>query len=566
VSIGQNTNTPQQTQQEKYQFRNDFSWNVSGMGGLGHAFKTGVNYIRQPRLFITFNTGTGDYAYSLGTNDLNGIVTSVTRNGGAAETNIPNWQPGLYIQDDWRVNDRLTLNLGFRYDYLDGWAIDQSLNPNFVILQNAARAGRFEGQRAFREFGLDSKEDTNNWQARAGFAYDLRGDGGDVIRAGYGRYYDVGYTNANILFAAINATGIGAGQIFSVSNPNGILKADGTFFHVGDDVGTIASQNEAGGALPLNSHVASPRIRQPYADQFSVGWSHALDDATVFEMDYVHSDGRDLGWRITLNHRNPGVGANGPRQFADLPLSPANVTIDISDGKSRYDGVNFAVRRRMSEGLQFSAWYSLSSAKSTTGNASDELNIQNIQNHLDPYADVQFGPSGRSDARHRVTVSAVWEAPWGIVVSPVFRYRSALPVNLTLGVDRNADGINNDISDTAFAFDGFDDNGNAQVKEIGACETINCGRGASQHTFSLRVSKGFRVYNNVRLEAIAEVFNLFDANNPSGFIGRRFIGSVSNPQPNVSDGVPQFLRPTEFAGDFQNPEQRVGQIGFRLTF
>jgi hypothetical protein len=41
---------------------------------------------------------------------------------------------------------------------------------------------------------------------------------------------------------------------------------------------------------------------------------------------------------------------------------------------------------------------------------------------------------------------------------------------------------------------------------------------------------------------------------------------VTNPQPNVSNGVPQFLRPTEFAGDFQNPEQRVGQIGFRFTF
>jgi hypothetical protein len=151
-------------------------------------------------------------------------------------------------------------------------------------------------------------------------------------------------------------------------------------------------------------------------------------------------------------------------------------------------------------------------------------------------------------------------------VAPTFRYRSALPVNLTQGVDLNANGVNNDISDTAFAFDGFDDNGNVQVKELGPCETINCGRGASQSTLSLRVSKGFRLYGTARVEAIAEVFNLFNAINPSGFIGRRFTGSVDNPQPNVSSGVPQFLRPTEFAGDFQNPEQRVGQIGFRFTF
>jgi outer membrane receptor protein involved in Fe transport len=566
VSIGQNGNTPQQTQQKKWQFRDDFSWTVTGMGGLGHAFKAGVNYIRQPRLFITFNTGTGDYAYTLGSNDPGGLVTNVTRNGGAAETNIPNWQIGLYVQDDYRVTDRLTLNLGFRYDYLDGWAIDQSLNPNFVKLQDAGRAGRFAGMRAFREFGLEAKEDANNWQARAGVAYNLDGSGRDVIRAGYGRYYDVGYTNANILFAAINATGIGAGQVFNVSNPNGIRKADGTLFRVGDPISTIASQNEAGGALPLNSHIASPRIRQPYSDQYSIGWSHQLDAATVFDVDYMHTEGRDLGWRIQLNQRNPGVGPTGPRVFADLGTSPANFTIDISDGKSRYDGINFGVRRRMSAGLQFSAWYSLSSAKSTTGNGSDELNVQNIQNHLDPYAPVQFGPSGRTDARHRTTISAVWQAPWGLTVSPVFRYRSALPVNLTQGVDRNLNGINNDLSDTAFAFDGFDDNGFVRVKEIGPCETINCGRGASQSTFNLRVSKGFALAGTARVEAIAEVFNLFNAINPSGFIGRRFVGSVTNPTPNVSNGVPQFLRPTEFAGDFQNPEQRVGQVGFRFTF
>ena len=558
VSIGQNTNTPQQTQQEKWQFRNDFSWNVAGLGGLGHDFKTGVNFIRQPRLFITFNTGTGDYAYSLGTNDLNGIVTAVSRNGGAAEANIPNWQLGLYIQDDWRLNDRLTFNLGFRYDYLDGWTIDQNKNPNFVILQDAGRAGRFAGQKAFREFGLEPKEDANNWQGRAGLAWDVNGSGRDVMRAGYGRYYDVGYTNANILFAAINATGIGAGTIFSVTNPTGIRKADGTFFRVGDNVSTIAHLNEAGGALPLNSHIASPRIRQPYADQYSIGWSHQLDAATVVDVDYMHTEGRDLGWRIQLNQRNPGVGASGPRQFADLPISPANFNIDISDGKSRFDGINFGVRRRMNAGLQFSAWYSLSRAKSTTGNGSDELNVQNIQNHLDPYADVQFGPSGRTDARHRTTISAVWEAPWGITIAPIFRYRSALPVATIQGQDLNANGITNEIPDVAFAFDGLDDDGTARVKEIGACETINCSRGASQSQFNLRVSKGFRLVGQARVEAIAEIFNLFNVKNPAGFTTRRIL---ANGSPNGS-----FMNPTEFAGDFQNPEQRVGQIGFRFTF
>ena len=75
VRVGQNTNTPQATEQEKYQFRNDFSFNKAGWGGLGHDFKVGVNFINEPRLFLTFTEGTNDYAYTHGDNTLNGPIT-----------------------------------------------------------------------------------------------------------------------------------------------------------------------------------------------------------------------------------------------------------------------------------------------------------------------------------------------------------------------------------------------------------------------------------------------------------------------------------------------------------
>jgi len=561
VAIGQNPNTPQRTEQKKYQFRNDFSWSASGFGGLGHDFKAGVNFINEPRLFITFNTGTGDYAYSLLTTDINGPVTAVSLQGGAAEANIPLWQLGLYIQDDWRATDRLTINLGFRYDYLDGYALDQSKNPNWVKLQAAGAAGRFEGQRFFREFGLEPKEDTNNWQPRIGFVYDMFGTGRDILRAGYGRYYDVGYTNANILFPAINATGIGAGTIFSVSRATGIVKADGTLFRVGDPISTIAGQNEINlaGGLPLNSNNASPRIRQPHSDQVSIGWSHSLSDVTAFDVDYVESHGRDLGWRIQLNQRNPGAGPTGPRQFQDLGLSVANFTVNVSDGQSRYRGINVGLRRRMHNGFSYSAWYTLSSAVGNTGNGTDELNIQNIQNHLNPYNPVQIGPSGRTDARHKATIALVWQAPWGITVAPVLRFRSALPVALIDGRDLNGNGVANDIPGVAYAYDGRDANGIPIVKLIGACLTVNCGRGASESALNLRVSKGFALFGTARVEVIGEVFNLLDAKNPSGF-GTR----VTVPTTGARD--PNLLRPASYSGDFQRPEQRVGQIGFRMTF
>ena len=228
VVIGYNTNTPQTTEQKKYQFRDDFSWHKTGMGGLGHDFKTGLNFINEPRLYVTFSSGSTDYAYTHITNDATGPISAITRSKPGASANLPMKQYGMYFQDDWRVTDRLTVNAGIRYDLVTGFKLDQSGIPNFVTLQNAARAGRFNGVPGFDEFGPEPTEDYNNWQPRVGLVYDLRGDGKDVIRGGWGVYYDFGYSNANILFPGLSVQG-GSGTIFSIAGKsNGILNPDGT--------------------------------------------------------------------------------------------------------------------------------------------------------------------------------------------------------------------------------------------------------------------------------------------------------------------------------------------------
>ena len=153
---------------------------------------------------------------------------------------------------------------------------------------------------------------------------------------------------------------------------------------------------------------------------------------------------------------------------------------------------------------------------------------------------------------------------WGVQVSPIWRYRSALPVNIIEGVDLNNDGVNDDIPLRAYSFDGV----GKPAKDIGECTTINCGRGASLSQLNLRVSKSFPITGQMRVEAIAEVFNLFNSKNPSGFgPGTQFtdprllINANGSTSPN-----PLFLQPATYAGDFQEPEQRVGQIGFRIVF
>jgi outer membrane receptor protein involved in Fe transport len=111
------------------------------------AAKVGANWIHEPHLFATFN-------------------------GGAADVNIPLDMYAFYAQDDWRVTDRLTLNLGLRYDYVDGVPIYQDPNANFQVMQQAGAAGRFVNTPLLEDFGQSPRNDGDNGQPRLGLAYE----------------------------------------------------------------------------------------------------------------------------------------------------------------------------------------------------------------------------------------------------------------------------------------------------------------------------------------------------------------------------------------------------------
>src|SRR5262249_37940392 len=194
--------------------------------------------------------GKGATFYTHIDNNVNGPISQVQISDGDASANIPTKQFATYVQDDWRVTDRLTINLGLRYDIVDGLQFDESKNPNYVAIVNAAKAGKFNSLPApvaelMNHFAETPRDDKNNFQPRIGAVYDVRGDGKDIIRGGWGIYTDFGYTNANALFAAADSSGSGFGPVFQVQSPNGIRNPDGSFFAVGQPLTNIASQNQA---------------------------------------------------------------------------------------------------------------------------------------------------------------------------------------------------------------------------------------------------------------------------------------------------------------------------------
>ena len=91
---------------------------------------------------------------------------------------------------------------------------------------------------------------------------------------------------------------------------------------------------------------------------------------------------------------------------------------------------------------------------------------------------------------------------------------------------------------------------------------MNCGRYLSQSTVKVRLSKSFRIRGTARVDAIFDVFNLFNALNPG--IGTTSNRRVTNPTTGLQDAA--LRKPPSVSGDAQRPDQRVGQIGFRFYF
>jgi hypothetical protein len=532
VTVGQSINTPQTTEQHKYQFRDDFTW----MKGR-HEFKVGASFIYEPTLDITFSTGQQPQ-YTHLTDSRTSAISTITFNGsigsgGGSEARIPNNQYSLYLQDSWRVNDRLMLDLGLRYDLVTGFAFDQDANIIFSELQAAGRAGLFQSSGlpcpcpGFEDFGKEPAEDKNNIAPRLGFTYDLKGDGRFLLRGGFGRYYDFAYTNANILFAVVGAQS-SFGTIYQNNDTTGIKNADGSLHQVGQP---LPPNELASASAPLPSHAASPRIKQPYQDQANLGIAYDLGGGYALELEGVYSKGSELGTRPNINLRIDG----GPRRLSGfLPQSGnANFRIDTSSGVAHYKGATITIKKRWDGRLQLLGWYSLAKATSSASlRATDEFGEYNVLNMFDPFQDAQEAPT-RSDSRHRFTVSGTWSPGAGFFVSPIYRYKSKAPYNVITGVDSNRDGTTtNDLP--------------------AGVSSYNSARGASFKQFDLRVAKKFGLGSRARLELIAEIFNAFNSKNPGGFVANQ---SSSN-----------FGEPSEYAGDFQRGEQRVGQLGIRFEF
>ena len=557
ITVGRNGNVPQQTTQRKHQFRDDLTWNRGN-----HGLKFGADFVYEPEIagYFAFastpnynfvdtitNIATDRSTYPQGF-FTPGVVDTITVAGGDPSTAFldPAKQFAWYVQDDWKVSPRLTLNLGLRYD-VDLGFVDNKRQANNRALRALEIIGSpYAARRA--------KDDRNNFSPRVGFAYDLLGSGRSVIRGGYGIYYDQSFQNV-VTFAVQQAHDEIYGTVLDDSS--------GLSFASPAPVVVRPFTNPQPGT---RGRIIDPDFVSPYSQQWNIGYAQEIGKNMGIEFDYIHILGLHEFTGLDINPRTGpllGLQRTDPTSAAPRLLAPlfaahaaelvaefgtaspfARITAARSDGRSRYDAFTVSFRRRYANRFTFNAHYTLAKARAWYTQSGDFGNSpQNALKPFDPAAD--FGPSDQ-DERHRFVMSGVFDLPWGFQVAPILQLASARPYSILpdQGVpDINRDGVANDRETP----DGNDQNHLPPGTE----------RGDNFKQVNVRVSKYFNFRENIKLGFFFEGFNLFNTAN--------FGASYQNVV-----GTPDFKRPINFFGatGFSEPLgiPFQAQFGFRLSF
>ncbi len=288
-SLGAPTNEPRGRVSQAYQVVDTLVW-IRG----NHTLKAGVDY-RRP-LVRSYNDqfSRGRLTFNNLADLLAGVAapsgTSIARGATRRDTYTNNF--GTFLQDDWKIGKRLTLNLGLRHEYTGPLSEKSDMISNFLPDAGLIRVGQ----------GLNSlyERDWNNLAPRVGFAFDPRGTGRTVLRGAYGLYYDSptqdfflaqSFPNGNV--GTNPVPGLGT---FTVNFTRPVP------FGPGVNIFGDASQP----VPPFTVFGVDPHMRTPYVQSYNFNVQQTLVEGTVLQIGYVGSKGNKLFRLRDINQATPG--------------------------------------------------------------------------------------------------------------------------------------------------------------------------------------------------------------------------------------------------------------------
>ncbi len=526
-------------------FLNDFRWCLRCMGSVDARGGTPAQAPNNAQLAAMFPVWNDASTWNLA--PLNPLVVNVQHSLTSTEHtyDVTRNLLSAWIQDDWAMGDRLTMNLGVRWDW--------DSNGNSETLE-------------FRPWVTERSPNWANFAPRVGMNFKLAER--TVIRAGYGLFFafqpndGVQQTKGYLCSTEANYCARFENEIFPDGRPDFVTN----WFGPG-----ASKEGEWGGPKPtgldavaracdVNNSRAGCVFRAltqeinyegrppQYAHQAGIGFQHQLNDAMAFETNFNYTGGRreEQGMNANLAY-NPATGANyafTARDAAGTLLRPfphwGTVNMEWLAGRSNYAGTDFTLTKRYSDNWQMSGSYTLAHFRDANPRreqwffgsdgmvTSSEISFPLAS---DMGGDYTFATG---DQRHRFTANGIYDIGRGLQVSGVYFYGSGERLAVNTGVDRRAES---GISEQRLRADGTIVQRNTFV-------------GQPIHRTDMRLQQRIPLGGNMRVDAMFEVFNLLNHAN---------YGSYTTNESNALFGQPAFNSNIAYW-------PRVMQLGVRLTF
>jgi outer membrane receptor protein involved in Fe transport len=558
IADGSSYRVPQQTRQKRSQFDDSIDWvhgkhNMS-FGGefqrIGADFNLGV-----------FQSGAIEFIQDFANQDRNGdgvindedLLFAVAIRSAIPQTpliipNADNNHTAAYLQDDWRVHRQLTLNLGLRYE-IDSDVNDlghyNQINPVLLPFLHGTR-----------------HKAANNWGPRVGFNW-ATPNSLFSVHGGYGIYYDRVTLEIDSLERGLDGRALPINVSLGSAN---YLNPDGTF---APGAPTYPNSPFSGFIIPgaggasEGINLIDNNLRNPMVQQFNLGVQYEFAKNWVLKVDGIHN----LGTHFIIGV--PIGTVNNP--------APVTVTDLQSSVNTHYDALWLTIDHRFSQHFQFHSAYTFSKSL-------DYANYDQIPFGYPPVDPTnlhrEYGPAP-NDQRHRLVVQGTADLPYHLRLSPLWTYASGVPMDILLGdgsgarvpeLGRNAGGRQFHTGTEL----------NAYLTQLNAQGALNGGLmlpfpmvspnarfNDTFNSFDLRLSREFRLSERFHLQAIGEVFNLFNKMNILGQSNSNYSGFFNVLVPDSTNPAlsSTFGKPVSTAGGvFGSGGPRAFQLAAKLTF
>jgi outer membrane receptor protein involved in Fe transport len=446
---------------------------TSGFGPGSHDFKTGVQTAYATQRTVQMRIGGVSYT------DLSGALYRTTYNDPQATGGrIRSW--GAYLQDTWTLNDRATLNLGLRYDAIDGDVPELSSDA-----QIEGTDGSSFSPPVVTYPGVPDLVSYNTIAPRVGFTFRLDESGRTVLKSAYGRFYGKLVTG-----------------MFSGISPGGAV--------------TIVREYSAttgGYTIPVS--VTDPKLNfsvdsgldNQYTDQVSVGIERQIAGGAGIAVSFVYKNEADF---VRLQDTR---GAYAPRDIVDSfdgvsqtitvqsltsgVGSPLYTVVNRGDLDQSFKSVVVEFNKRFSDRVQANTSYTWQDSKAF-GSGSVTGSTQQDFSSLSPTAGYgrdpndtlnAFGPTA-TNAEHAVKLSATYLLPWEFQLGGRYSYEAGRPYGRQIIV-RGMGAGQGDVTILA------------QARGAYALPAVN--------DFQIRVDKDFRFGGQRRLRLSFDIFNIFNS-------------------------------------------------------